>query len=92
MWFSLLSQRGRRGTAGAKRKPRPRARRLRLEVQILEDRLVLTTWTVTNLSDHDPGSLRDRISVAQNGDTINFQAGLSGTITLTSGELQLTRT
>jgi len=43
---------------------------------------------VTNLNDSGPGSLRDAITEAnqsdQSGDTITFQAGLSGTISLAS--------
>ena len=43
------------------------------------------TITVTSLADSGPGSLRDSIASATSGDTINF--GVTGTITLTSGEL-----
>jgi hypothetical protein len=48
-----------------------------------------TTLTVTTLSDSGAGSLREKVGLAGNGDSINFQSGLSGTITLTSGELLL---
>jgi hypothetical protein len=49
---------------------------------------VPSTLTVTNNSDHDPGSLRAEIAAAKNGDTIGFLPSLNGqTITLTSGEL-----
>src|SRR5207248_2434759 len=41
--------------------------------------------TVTNTSDSDPGSLRQALADASDGDTINF--AVSGTISLTSGEL-----
>ena len=48
------------------------------------------TFTVTNLDDSGSGSLRQAI-VNANGsagtDTIQFQTGLTGTITLTSGEI-----
>jgi hypothetical protein len=59
----------------------------------LEDRLVLTTFNVSNLADSGPGSLRQAIVDAntQTGaDVINFAPGLHGTITLTSGELDIT--
>ena len=42
--------------------------------------------TVTNTSDSGPGSLRNAIATAINGETINFNPALNGaTITLTSG-------
>ena len=45
------------------------------------------TITVTNLNDSGAGSLRNALEFAENGDTIAFSPGLSGTIDLTSGEL-----
>ena len=45
------------------------------------------TITVTNLADNGTGSLRNALQAAENGDTIEFSPGLSGTIALTSGEL-----
>src|SRR5215468_12321324 len=47
------------------------------------------TITVTNTNDSGPGSLRDALAVANDGDTIDA-TGVSGTILLTSGELQIT--
>jgi predicted outer membrane repeat protein/parallel beta-helix repeat protein len=44
------------------------------------------TITVTNTNDSGPGSLRDALAVANDGDTI-AATGVSGTILLTSGEL-----
>jgi len=51
-----------------------------------------TTWrapedttTVSNLNDRGPGSLRQALADANDGDTIDF--AVSGTISLTSGEL-----
>ena len=43
---------------------------------------------VTNTNDSGPGSLRDALAVANDGDTIDA-TGVSGTILLTSGELQI---
>jgi hypothetical protein len=45
------------------------------------------TITVTNTNDSGPGSLRQALADANNGDTVNFS--VTGTITLTSGELLL---
>jgi hypothetical protein len=54
-----------------------------------------STFTVTNLLDTGAlgdGSLRGEIAAAQSGDTINFAPSLLGqTITLTGGELAITR-
>jgi len=47
------------------------------------------TITVTSLADSGPGSLRNSIASAAPGDTINF--GVTGTITLTSGELLIAK-
>jgi hypothetical protein len=44
---------------------------------------------VTNTNDSGPGSLRDALAVANDGDTIDA-TGIAGTILLTSGELQIT--
>ncbi|HWX83247.1 MAG TPA: FG-GAP-like repeat-containing protein, partial [Xanthobacteraceae bacterium] len=52
----------------------------------------MATITVTNLNDSGAGSLRDAISTAAPGDTINFDPGLvGGTLFLTNGELDITR-
>ena len=47
------------------------------------------TLTVTSTADHGPGSLRQSLASASNGDTIDV-SGISGTILLTSGELLIT--
>ena len=50
------------------------------------------TFNVTNLNDAGPGSLRQAIQDANNAagpDVVTFQAGLTGTITLTSGQLYI---
>jgi hypothetical protein len=47
--------------------------------------------TVTNLADAGPGSLRDALATTPSGGTVDFQPGLSGTITLTSATLAITQ-
>jgi predicted outer membrane repeat protein len=47
------------------------------------------TITVTNTNDSGPGSLRQALANANNGDRINF--AITGTITLTSGGLPVTK-
>ena len=47
------------------------------------------TITVTNTNDSGPGSLRQALANANDGDTINF--AVTGTITLTSGGLGITK-
>jgi hypothetical protein len=55
--------------------------------------VLATIFTVSTLADNVPGSLRDAIGTAQDGDTIVFAESLfdygPGTITLTSGELNI---
>src|SRR5262249_20158755 len=61
--------------------------------EVLEDRALPSTFTVLNLADSGAGSLRQAV-LAANGtpgaDTIAFVAGLSGTVTLSSGEMNIT--
>src|SRR4029078_11949360 len=45
------------------------------------------TITVTNTNDSGPGSLRQALIDAQDGNTIAFDLSLPATISLTSGEL-----
>jgi len=45
------------------------------------------TITVMNTNDSGAGSLRQALADASDGDTIDFAAAVSGTITLTSGQL-----
>src|SRR5262249_6849263 len=59
----------------------------------LEDRTLLSTYTVSNLADSGDGSLRQAVLDAnanQDDDQIVFAAGLQGTIALTSGQLTIT--
>jgi hypothetical protein len=70
---------------------RPRSS-FRPRLEALEERTALSTLTVLNTSDHDPGSLRAILAAASSGDQIVFDPALSGqTITLTSGELLLNK-
>ena len=50
-----------------------------------------TTITVMNTNDSGAGSLRQAIIDAAAGDTINFAANVTGTITLTSGQFVIRR-
>lgn len=57
-------------------------------VALLPATALATTTTVTNTNDDGVGSLRYAIEASSPGDTIDFDASLSGgTITLSSGEL-----
>jgi hypothetical protein len=81
---------------GSVRKParRPaRRRHLVPHLDVLEDRTLLNTYTVTNLADSGPGSLRQAVldADAHNGtDQIRFAAGLHGTVAVTGGPLSVT--
>src|SRR6516162_5237915 len=67
-------------------------RRVMPQIEILEQRTVLSTWTVTSPADSGDGSLRAIIAQAQDGDQIIFDHSLRGqTITLTSGELAISK-
>ena len=57
-------------------------------LEILEDRTVPSTFTVKNLNDSGPDSLR--AAIASGDSTIVFKAGLHGVIPLTSGDLSIT--
>jgi hypothetical protein len=67
-------------------------RRFVPRLELLEDRTVLSALTVTSIADSGDGSLRAVIAAAENGDQVVFNDSLRGeTITLTSGELALTK-
>ena len=58
----------------------------------LEERLLFSVLTVLNSADSGAGSLRAEIAAARKGDAIVFAPGMAGqTITLTSGELLISR-
>lgn len=61
-------------------------------VQGLEERALLSTFTVLNTNDSGAGSLRAEVALANAtpGSTINFDSSVTGTIVLTSGEIAIT--
>src|SRR5262245_26013114 len=78
--------------AGPPRRPRRPARRCP-PLEQLEGRLVLSAYHVSTLADAGPGSLRDAVARANTHggvDIIDFQPGLTGTIALAGGELDIT--
>src|SRR6478609_10107183 len=68
-------------------------RTIAIAVLLLESMTMMSshaaTITVTNTNDSGPGSLRQALAVAHDGDSITF--AVSGTITLTSGGLGVTK-
>src|SRR5262249_30880637 len=92
MWFRTLfdSMKSRRSGTPVRRTPR-RPTGSRLKVEALEDRSLPSTFTVLNLLDSGPDSLRAAVAAANanpGADTIDF--AVTGTIGLTSGELDIT--
>ena len=80
------------GGRALRRKPNRQRRKAHLCCERLEDRALLATFTVFNLNDSGPGSLRQVISAANDAvgaDLIRFTDNLHGTITLTTGELSI---
>jgi hypothetical protein len=72
--------------AARRRQPNlERRSRRRLTLELLEGRCLPST--VTNLDDAGDGSLRQALLDTPAGGVVEFQAGLTGTINLTSGEL-----
>ena len=63
-------------------------------IEALENRIVLSTFTIDNLADSGTGSLRQAVLDANanaGADLIDFaRAARDGTITLTSGQLSIT--
>ncbi|MCI0357488.1 MAG: hypothetical protein L0211_03260, partial [Planctomycetaceae bacterium] len=72
------------------RKPERRRASFVPRILVLEDRTLPSTFTVLNLNDSGFGSLRRAVLLANlipGADVIQFTPGLSGTITLTTGQL-----
>src|SRR5262249_9197154 len=95
-WRSLMSVlrsvskwfRGRGRPAAAVRK----LARARLGLESLDARLVPSVFHVTTLADVVAGSLRGAVTQANDhpgADVITFQSGLTGTIALTGGEIDI---
>ena len=85
--------RSRRDARSAQNKVSHTAHHRRLRVEPLEDRRMLAVFTVDNLDDAGVGSLRQAIDDANanlGADTVEFQAGLAGTIALSTGEMTIT--
>src|SRR5262245_43471927 len=92
-WTGLLGRR-----ASSRRRQRTQLKLARQgrsfvpRLELLEDRTVLSTLTVTNPADSGDGSLRAAIAAAQSGDQIVFDTSLKGqTITLATGPLAITQ-
>lgn len=90
--FSWLRNRTSIRSPRGRAQRRPAAPGFRPQLEVLEGRDVPSTLTVTSAADSGPGSLRAEITAANNKDTIVFAPSLNGqTITLTSGELDITK-
>jgi hypothetical protein len=92
-WLGRLTT----GSATRSRRPRTRPTLSRRSVlprlEVLEDRSLPSTFTVANLHDSGPGSLRQAVLDANahpGADLIRFADNVHGTITLTSGALAIT--
>jgi hypothetical protein len=87
-WLKRAKQRATAVPRTSRRNNRGQELRFRPRLEGLECRNLPSTLTVLNNADSGPGSLRDTVAAAQNGDTIRFDPSLDGqTIALTSGEL-----
>src|SRR5262249_33761765 len=79
------------GPGKVRRTFRAHRTRFRPGLEPMEGRTLLSI-AVTNAGDSGPGSLRQAIIDASNGDTITFSRDLTGsTIKLTSGEVQVNK-
>lgn len=91
--MSVVLTRQQRRAAERSRRKRTRGLLVGLGALAVTAPATAATFTVTNLNDANAGSLRQAIldaNAAAGADTIVFQAGLTGTITLATGELLIT--
>ncbi|QDT94090.1 right-handed parallel beta-helix repeat-containing protein [Gimesia algae] len=87
------SRRLRRDRHSGNQTPSAQALVSRNLIETLEDRTLLTAFTVVNSDDSGAGSLRDAIEAANanaGADTISFDAALAGETIVLSTELQIT--
>jgi hypothetical protein len=94
-WKLALKGTSGAGPRGSRRAERAGRNRFRPMLDPMEDRTLLSI-TVTNPGDSGPGTLRQAILNASDGDTINFAPSLTGArfaaiIGLTSGELTINK-
>jgi hypothetical protein len=82
-------QPGKNGPRRRYRGPSAPRRRFLPGIDLMEDRTVLSALVVTSAGDSGPGSLRDILSFAPSGSTIEFAHSVHK-ITLTGGELDIT--
>ena len=88
--ISLESLRNPSGSNPVSRSPSAWARGYLPRLEALEDRYAPATFTVLNSDDAGAGSLRQAVldaNTTSGADTVVFEASLSGTITLTCGQL-----
>src|SRR5262249_58482318 len=71
------------------RRPRGHPGYFHPRLEGLEDRCLPST--VTNLADAGPGSLREAITTTEPGGVVDFEPGLAGAITLTTGTLTIAK-
>src|SRR5262249_16261039 len=91
-WLKAISRKAALEAHTRRGAKRTRPHRFVLRLEALEDRTVPSTLTVTSAADSGAGSLRAAIVAAQSGAQIAFDHHPRGqTITLTSGELAITK-
>ena len=94
MTRNLLSKLDFSRAKSSRRRHGANGHRSQLTFELLEQRQMLTSITVTNLNDSGPGSLRDAIEQANANpgqDDITFDQSIAGgTINLSSGQLDVT--